>query len=182
MNLIDCQTLTQLDKLNLSTSPGILHSLSKLACSLSLPLYPSYWIIQIVAIGFTALILPGLKVTNVLGPILLVLFLTITNAVVWDISLFMAIPTTISEQALLLMLWNGAIFWILVKLLPGIEVKGIVAPILAPLIFSISTSIAGQYATNIDWNNLIKETSETIQENKENFQQNFQKQNPSNPD
>ena len=138
--------------------------LQALGCAMKLPLEPSYWLIQGVALTITAFILPGLRVTSLFGPILMLVSITVVNAFLWDASLFYNIPHSLTNQAVMVMLWNAVIFWILVKLLPGIEISGFVAPILAPIIFTATTLFASQYATKVDWEKLANGIVDEVHE------------------
>ena len=50
---------------------------------------------------------------------------------------------------------NGVLFWLIVKLLPGIEVEGIFTVFIAPIIFSILTLIVTQYAPLVPWEDIL---------------------------
>ena len=108
-------------------------------------------IVQSLAVALTALLIPRLKVTSIFGPIMTVLALAWINTKFWDAALFFKIPNEFSTQMLLLFLINGFIFLLVVKLLPGIEVSGILPALAAPIVFSLSTIIIAEYFTEIDW-------------------------------
>lgn len=111
----------------------------------------SYWILQTLAMMLTALLIPGLKVSSIFGPFLAVVTLAFINTKVWDAALFMQIPDQFSVQTGLLLLTNGAIFWVIVKLLPGIEISGILPALLAPIVFTVSSVVMSIYAPQVDW-------------------------------
>ena len=54
-------------------------------------------------------------------------------------------------HVLLLVGINGLIFWVLVKLLPGIEVDGFLPALLAPVVFSVLNVLVFTYGRQIDW-------------------------------
>jgi len=83
------------------------------------------WLLNTIAMMLTALVIPGLRITSIFGAIGIVLALAIVNQTVWNAAMFETIPHAATVQALVLVVANGAIFWILAKLLPGIEVKGV---------------------------------------------------------
>lgn len=132
-----------------------------------MPYQWSYWLIQGIALTITAFLLPGLKVTSVFGPILMIFFLGLVNAFLWDASLFYQIPTGLSSHAGMIVLWNALIFWLLVKLLPGIEIRGIIAPIVAPIIFTATTILAAQNSAKIDWEKLAGKVVGEVQEQRD---------------
>lgn len=101
--------------------------------------------------GLTALLLPGLRITNPLGALAAVVALAFVNSHVWDAALFFSVPNTLSSHALLLVLSNGAIFWLIVKILPGIESDGILTALVAPILFTVLSLAIHTYGKNIDW-------------------------------
>ena len=108
-------------------------------------------ILQSIAMGLTVFLIPNLRVSSIFGPVLMVLSLAVLNATVWDFALFLSIPSTLTNQAGLLVLTNGALFWVLVKILPGIEVSGVLPALIAPLVFSVISVLIYQYGREIDW-------------------------------
>ena len=101
--------------------------------------------------GITIFLLPNLRVTSIFAPFFTVISIALVNTYIWDAALFLSIPDHFSTKALLLILVNGGLFWILVKLLPGIEIKGILPALLAPLIFSGLNILITLYLPPIDW-------------------------------
>lgn len=111
----------------------------------------SYWILQTVAMLFTALLIPRLRITSIFGALFTVITLAFINSKVWDAALFFQIPNSFNTQALLLFGTNGIIFWLVVKFLPGIEVDGFLPALVAPVVFTICSLIISAYAGEIDW-------------------------------
>ena len=111
----------------------------------------NFWLLQTFAMGLTALILPGLRITNPLGALAAVVALAFVNSHVWDAALFFSIPNTFSSHALLLVASNAVIFWVIIKILPGIESDGILSILVAPILFSILSLVINTYGKNIDW-------------------------------
>jgi hypothetical protein len=70
---------------------------------------------------------------------------------VWSSELFSQIPGSVSTQAVTLLAINGAIFWVIVKVLPGIESKGFLPVIAAPLVFTVCTMAVPQIFSRINW-------------------------------
>jgi uncharacterized membrane protein YvlD (DUF360 family) len=112
-------------------------------------------IIQTIAMSLTALLLPKLKITSIFGPLLTVISLATINILYWDVDLFLILPNTLNTKVLRLMFINGVLFWLIVKLLPGIEVEGIFTVFIAPIIFSILTLIVTQYAPLVPWEDIL---------------------------
>ncbi|MCI5064637.1 phage holin family protein [bacterium] len=127
------------------------------------------WAFQSFAMMLTALILPRFRVTSIFGPFLAVVALAFVNAHVWSTALFFQLPDTVTVQAGLLLLVNGVIFWLLVKLLPGIEVSGIFPAILAPVLFTVLSVIVEEFGSEIDWGAVFEQAYRFILEVREYF-------------
>ncbi len=111
----------------------------------------SFWVLQVVAMSLTALFIPKLKITSIAGPVLMVICLALLNAKVWDAALFFKLPDSVTLRALMLFIANGVIFWVAVKLRPGIEVKGFFPALIAPLVFTIVNLLLNEFAKEVDW-------------------------------
>ncbi len=122
------------------------------------------WLLQTVAMVITAIILPGLKVTSLSGPIFAVFTLAFINTHLWSAALFFNIPLDWSSEGLILLLANGVIFWLVIKLVPGIEVSGIGTALLAPIIFTGCSILTTKYGANIDWMTLLQMVIDTVSE------------------
>ena len=66
-------------------------------------------------------------------------------------------------HALVLFLSNGILFWILVKLLPGIEVQGLFAALIAPVVFSLISIVLDTYEEQINWMTVLEYIINTLQ-------------------
>lgn len=115
----------------------------------------AYWALQSVAMLITAILIPRLRITSIFGATGMVIALALVNAKLWDAALFLQIPNQFTYQAGLLLFSNGVIFWVLVKLLPGIEIDGFLPALAAPLVFTVSSLVIAQYAPMVDWEKLI---------------------------
>lgn len=105
--------------------------------------------LQVIAMCITALILPGFKVTSLLGPITAVIALGFINMLYWDSELFHLIPDAFSIRVLSLLGINALIFFIVIKILPGIEIDAVFPAIAAPVLFSALTILLKQYAPEL---------------------------------
>jgi putative membrane protein len=108
-------------------------------------------VVQTVALLITALLIPGLRVRGIVSAVLAVVVLGVLNATVWNTALFFSIPDAVSAHALVVLLANGIFFWVVVKLLPGIEVHGIVAAIAAPVVLTFVSVVIYRIGNTIDW-------------------------------
>ncbi|MCB0311179.1 MAG: phage holin family protein [Bdellovibrionales bacterium] len=119
----------------------------------------------------TALLIPNLRVTGPLGALATVIALAFVNSKVWDAALFFQLPNSISIQAVSLLLANGAIFWILVKILPGIEVDGVAPALLAPVVFTVTSLLIDHYAQDIDWLKVLEHAIAWLQQMRDYFRE-----------
>lgn len=131
----------------------------------------SYWILQTVVMLITAALIPNLRITSIFGAILIVVALAFVNSKVWDAALFFHIPNTLSYQSLLLFLTNGLIFWLLIKILPGIEVDGIIPALVAPIIFTLTSLVISKFAAEIDWLAILDKIITVLQNLRDYFQE-----------
>jgi len=120
-----------------------------------------FWILQSAAMLLTVLIVPKLRLTGLSGVILMIAALALVNNVLWDPSLFSALPDTLSSRTVLLLFTNGVIFFVLVKLLPGIEIDGLLPAIAAPIVFTLSSVLIRTYGTDVDWEKFFVSVAET---------------------
>ncbi len=131
-----------------------------------------HWILQSVAMAFTALILPQLKITSILGPFLAVLTLAFVNAKFWDAALFFHLPESFSIQTALLLIANGILFWVVIKLVPGIEIEGFFGAVAAPIVFTLCSFFINKYADVINWDGVFQWVLQIIDESRDYFQKN----------
>lgn len=110
----------------------------------------NYWGLQTVAMMVTALLIPRMRITSIFGALGIVLALGLVNATLWDTALFFSVPSSFSSQALTLLLANGVLFWVLVKLLPGIEIEGFAPAIVAPVVFTALSLVISAYGRDLD--------------------------------
>ena len=113
-------------------------------------------VLQTCAMCLTALLIPKLRVTSIVGPIGAVLALAFVNSSLWDAALFFQIPDSLGAHAAILLGANGLLFWIIVKLLPGIEVDGVLPALVAPIVFTICSVLIVRYHHLIDWHAVLQ--------------------------
>jgi len=105
----------------------------------------------------TALIIPKLNLTSIFSALTTVGAISFLNTVLWDVDLFLKIPTAFTAQTITLVLINGLIFWILVKFLPGIEISGFFPAIAAPIVFSGLSMVFNKYGPMVDWGGILNQ-------------------------
>lgn len=131
-----------------------------------------YWVLQTVAMMLTAFFIPKLKISGPFAAFFAVLALAFVNTKLWDASLFFQLPQNFSVNALLLLVTNGVIFWLIVKIMPGIEVEGIWPAIIAPVVFTITSILIREHADKIDWDAVFKWSVEFLDNLKTRFKEN----------
>lgn len=138
----------------------------------------SYWLLQAAAMLITSWLIPRLRITSFFGALTTVIALAFINSKVWDAALFFHIPDSFTMQALLLFLTNGIIFWVLVKILPGIEVQGLLPALLAPVVFTVCSILISKYAPLINWTKLFDMLIDLFKYLKSYFQHNMPGKTP----
>lgn len=119
---------------------------------------------QSIAMALTVGILPNLMISSIFGPVLMVAAITAVNHYFWDSALFYSLPTDFSTRTMTLLFINGALFWILVKVLPGIEMIGFLPAIAGPLVFTAVNIAIQEYGRDIDWSQLMREIRNIMHE------------------
>jgi putative membrane protein len=138
----------------------------------------NYFVLQTVAMMITVALIPRLRMTSIFGALLTVVALAFVNATMWDAALFFSLPASFSTHALLLLGANGLLFWILVKLLPGIEIEGFLPAIAAPVVFTLVSLAVNQYGREIDWQRLFQWLMDVVRVTKEYFLESASKATP----
>ena len=98
----------------------------------------------------TALLIPRLTITSIFGALGIVIGIALVNAKLWDAALFFSVPDSFTVHTATLLIANGLIFWILVKLLPGIQVEGLLPALAAPVVFTGCSMLIGAVSPHID--------------------------------
>jgi uncharacterized membrane protein YvlD (DUF360 family) len=122
----------------------------------------NYWGLQTVAMMLTALVIPRMKITSIFGALGIVLALGLVNATIWDTALFFSVPSSFSRHALTLLAANGLLFWVLVKLLPGIEIDGFAPAFVAPVVFTALSLAISAYGRDLDLLELGRQGAEML--------------------
>jgi len=118
-----------------------------------------FWALQTVAMMLTAFALPGLKVKGPVGAFLAVAALAYLNATYWDWALFFKLPDSFTVKTALLVLVNGILFWLIVKLLPGIEIEGFWPAVIAPMVFAVLSVLVPTLYGEINWSKVAEEVA-----------------------
>ena len=129
---------------------------------MNLHYYLNYWALQTAAMLLTVILVPKLRLTGIKGAVLTVFAISVVNSFLWDAALFFAVPDSLTLHAVLLFLTNGIIFWVLVKLLPGIEVDGVLPALVAPVVFTGCSFVVSNYAGEINWEHVFAVSSDNL--------------------
>ncbi|NDC36582.1 MAG: hypothetical protein EBZ48_00855 [Proteobacteria bacterium] len=119
-----------------------------------------FWALQTVAMLLTAFLIPGLTISGPIAAFVTVLVLSLVNTYLWDAALFLSIPLDFTTHTIALIVANGILFWVIVKILPGIAVKGLLPALVAPVVFTIFTILIQHYGPLIDWQLVLKKVAE----------------------
>jgi hypothetical protein len=111
---------------------------------------------QLIAMMLTIFFIPRLWVTSPLGAIGILISISIVNATFWDANLFYFLPDNIGVNTIKLLIGNGALFWVLVKLVPGIKITGVLPALIAPVVFTLISTILNIFSAQIDWLTIIE--------------------------
>jgi len=106
---------------------------------------------QLIAMSLTIFFIPRLWVTSPLSALGILGAIAIVNATLWDANLFFGIPDSFSSTAAKLFFANGVLFWLLVKIMPGIKVDGVLPALVAPVVFTVISSLLHSFVADLDW-------------------------------
>ena len=121
-----------------------------------------FWVTQCLAMALAALLIPKLRVTSIFGPVLAVVALGFINTTVWSSQLFFSLPDHISIHTLILLAINGTIFWVVVKIMPGIETDGILPSLIAPIVFTLCALAIPRVAERVDWDAVRNRAAQSV--------------------
>lgn len=99
------------------------------------------WLLNAFALMAVAYVLKGVHVENYFSAFIAAAVLALVNTIVKPILVVLTIPITILTLGLFLLVINGFLFWLVSKLLKGFDVRGGIAFFLAPILYTIFTSI-----------------------------------------
>lgn len=108
--------------------------------------------LQTLALLITAFLIPRFQVHGPLSGATMVLALGFVNTHLWDVALFCQIPDSLTSQVVVTFLVNGALFWILAKVLPGVAIQGLLPALVAPVVLTVVTTAVYHYGRDVDWN------------------------------
>lgn len=121
-----------------------------------------FFVLQTLALLITAFLIPRLEVKGPLSGLFAVLVLAYVNSTIWDWALFLEVPNSLTAHSLILFVANGLLFWVLAKILPGVEIKGILPALVAPLVFSVTSFLLSQYLRDVNWSEILSVITDTI--------------------
>lgn len=122
----------------------------------------TFWATQCLAMALVALLIPKLRVTSIFGPVLAVVALGFINTTVWSSQLFFSLPDHVSIHTLILLAINGIIFWVVVKIMPGIETDGILPSLIAPIVFTLCALAIPRAAERVDWDAVKNRATQAV--------------------
>lgn len=99
------------------------------------------WLLNAFALMVVAYFFKGVHIENYFSAFIAAAVLGLVNTLVKPVLVVLSIPITILTLGLFLLVINGFLFWLVSKLLKGFVVKGVLAFFLAPIVYSIISSI-----------------------------------------
>ena len=114
-------------------------------------------LLQTIALLITAFLLPKFQVHGPLSGLIMVAALTFINTNLWDAALFYSIPNSFSTQAIVTLLTNAVVFWVLAKSLPGIAIQGFLPALIAPVVLTAVSLLTYQYGRDVDWMHILSQ-------------------------
>lgn len=95
------------------------------------------WLLNAVALGVTAWLLPGITVTGAVALIVAALVIGLVNALVKPILVVLTLPLTILTLGLFLLVVNALMFWLAAAVVPGFEVAGFWSALFGAIVMAI---------------------------------------------
>lgn len=95
------------------------------------------WIVHTVALLGVTYLMPSVRVESFTTALVAAALLGLANAVVRPILVLLTLPVTVLTLGLFIFVINGVLFLAVAHLVPGFEVAGLWAAILAAIVYSI---------------------------------------------
>lgn len=108
-------------------------------------------VFQTVALLITAYLLPRFEISGPISAFIMVVVIGIVNSTLWDAALFYSIPNSITAQTVTTLAVNAVLFWILAKVLPGVQIHGILPALVAPVVFTVISIATYQLGRDVNW-------------------------------
>lgn len=102
------------------------------------------WMLNALALFFTASVIPGLHLTGFYAALITVLVLGLVNAFIRPLLVVLTLPINILTLGLFTLVINGLLFWLVSTLVKGFTVENFTAAFLGALVFSIISWIISQ--------------------------------------
>lgn len=120
------------------------------------------WFLQTLAFLITAFLIPRFTVEGPFSALKFVIVLSLINTTIWNGRLFAALPDSLTVHALSIVLANGVLFWILVKIMPGVSIDGVLPAIAGPIVFSVISALTFTYGKDVDWASVAQTAADEI--------------------
>lgn len=99
------------------------------------------WLLNGFALMAVAYILKGVHIEDYFSAFIAAAVLALVNTLIKPILVILTIPISILTLGLFLLVINGFLFWLVSKMLKGFEVRGALSFFLAPILYSIISSL-----------------------------------------
>ncbi|MCR4441635.1 MAG: phage holin family protein [Peptococcaceae bacterium] len=99
------------------------------------------WLLNTVALGITAYLLEGIKVSGFGAALAAALVLGIVNAVIRPLFIILTLPLNFLTLGLFTFVINGIMLKLAAALVPGFEVRGFLTAVFGSILLSIASFI-----------------------------------------
>ena len=99
------------------------------------------WLLNGFALMIVAYLLKGVHIENYFSAFIAAAVLALVNTLVKPVLVILTIPITVLTLGLFLLVINAFLFWFVSKILKGFEVRGALAFFVAPILYSIISSV-----------------------------------------
>ena len=127
--------------------------------------------LQTIAMLITAFLIPRFTVEGPISALKFVLVLALINTTIWNTTLFGALPDSATAHTLTVVLANGALFWILAKVMPGVAIDGLLPAVAGPIVFSVVSALTFAYGKDVDWIGVFNTIGNQVSEIRDNLSQ-----------
>ena len=121
------------------------------------------WFLQTIALLITALLIPRFTIAGPVSALKFVVTLSLINTTLWNTNLFATIPNSLTAHSLTVVLANAVLFWVLAKLVHGVNIDGIMPAIVGPIVFTIISAGTYSFGKDIDWMSVFHQAQKAVE-------------------
>ena len=121
------------------------------------------WFLQTIALLITALLIPRFTIAGPVSALKFVVSLSLINTTLWNTNLFSTIPNSLTAHSVTVVLANAVLFWVLAKLVHGVNIEGIMPAIVGPIVFTIISACTYSYGKDVDWMSVFHHAEKAVE-------------------